>query len=259
MINTKTNTSLKSLFLIAIFICFFSCQKNEPLSFHKRTIAINDYFDCKSSDCAITEIFLLESINETEIAKKINVQIEKAACTNLNVEDDTAIDNIEEALKNFNNSYQEIKKEFPEEIIPYEASINCDISYQNKFILSVLIDSYIFTGGAHGSGNSNYINIDTKTGAIISHKKLLKDVNNFSIYVEKVFREKYDIPKEQSINSTGFFFDNNTFSLPNNIGITETYIILFYNQYEISSYAEGPIELKLKKEEVADYFTTTIL
>ncbi|SEK71109.1 protein of unknown function [Aquimarina amphilecti] len=259
MINTKTNTNLKALFLTVIIICFYSCQKSESLDFYKRTIVIDDYFDCQNSDCAITEIFLLESINENEIARKINSQIEKAACTSLNIEDDTKINNIEKALKSFNTSYQEIKKEFPEEIIPYEASINCDISYRNASILSVVIDSYIFTGGAHGSGNTNYLNINPNTGSIIDHKKLLENLTDFSKYAEKIFRENHAIPENQSINSTGFFFENNMFNLSENIGFTDTHVILFYNQYEISSYAEGPIQLKFKKEEVADYFSINIL
>lgn len=259
MINTKPNTKLKFIFSLAFLVSLSSCETNKSFTFQKRTIAINDFFECQTTDCAITEIFLIESINENEISKNINQEIEKVACTALNLEDDPSLNTMDKALQSFNNSYQEIKKEFPEEIVPYEASINCDISFQNSTLLSVLIDSYIFTGGAHGSGNSTYLNMNLKTGKIIENQKLIKDNTQFSSFAEKAFRTTHQIPENTSINSTGFFFENNTFVLPANIGITDTHLILLYNQYEISSYAEGVIELKFNKEEVAEYFSVNIL
>ncbi|WP_299213319.1 DUF3298 and DUF4163 domain-containing protein [uncultured Aquimarina sp.] len=250
---------LRVIFFLVILVYFNSCETSESFTFQKRTITIDDFFDCQATDCAITEIFLLESVSESEISKSINVEIEKAASSLLNMEDDVSLNSMEKALKSFNTSYQEMKKEFPQETIPYEASINCDMSFQNTDILSVLVDSYIFTGGAHGSGNSTYLNIHLKTGKTIANEKLIKDYNNFSNFVENVFRITHSIPENQSINSTGFFFENDTFALPANIGLTDTHLILLYNQYEISSYAEGPIELKFDKEEVVDYFTINIL
>ncbi|WP_299433587.1 DUF3298 and DUF4163 domain-containing protein [uncultured Aquimarina sp.] len=250
---------MKFIFFLVFLVCFSSCETNESLTFQKRTIAIDDFFDCQTTDCAITEIFLLESITENEMSKKINLEIEKTACTALNLEDDSSLSTMEKAVQSFNNSYQEMKKEFPEEIIPYEASINCDISFQNSTLLSVLIDSYIFTGGAHGSGNSTYLNMNLKTGEVIDNKNLIKNNIEFSSFAEKAFRKIHEIPENTSINSTGFFFENDTFVLPTNIGLTDTHLILLYNQYEISSYAEGAIELKFNKEKVAEYFSVNIL
>ncbi|WP_299894114.1 DUF3298 and DUF4163 domain-containing protein [uncultured Aquimarina sp.] len=259
MINRKTNTPIKFIFLLVILSYFYSCEKHEPLRFQKKTISIETYFDCENTDCVITEVLLLESISENDLSEKINKRIEKAACDALNIEDDNKVDNIENALKSFNSSYLEMKKEFPDEIIPYEASINCDISFQNENMLSVLIESYIFTGGAHGSGNSNYLNIDLKTGDIINNEGFIKDDKGFKDFAEKVFRETHNIPKNESINSTGYFFENDTFHLPSTIGFTEEHIILLYNQYEVSSYAEGPIEIKLSKEKALAYLNKNVL
>jgi len=259
MINTKPNITLKYVFFLTILVGFYSCETSESLTFQKRTIAIDDFFDCQTTDCVITEILIIESITESEVSKNINGVIEKTACAILNIEDDASLNTIEKALQNFNTSYQKIKKEFPEEIIPYEASIYCNLSFQNTNILSIVIDSYLFTGGAHGSGNTRYLNMDLKTGKIIENKKLIKDYNEFSDFAEKAFRKTHKIPEKASINSTGFFFENDTFSLPTNIGITDTHLILWYNQYEIASYVEGPIKLKINKEEVSNFFSVNIL
>jgi len=256
MINTKTNTKL---IRVIFSLLFYSCQKNEPLTFQKKTIQVDDIIDCKDIDCVVTEIELITAINETKIAENINLEIEKRACLALNIEEEFSIRTIEEAILSFNSSYQSIKEEFPDEIIPYEASIYSDINFQNTNILSVLIDSYIFTGGAHGSGNTEYINLDMKTGKIIKNTILIKDHNKFSDLIEKEFRKTHKISENESINSTGFFFENDTFVLPENIGFTKNHVILLYNQYEISSYTEGPIELKLDKKELANSFSVNIL
>ncbi|MDH7447370.1 DUF3298 and DUF4163 domain-containing protein [Aquimarina sp. 2201CG14-23] len=260
MINRKPNTNIKLLLFLGIFVSISSCETKESFTFQKRTIAIQDFFDCDTVDCAITEIFLLESIQENEISNNINFEIEKTACSALYLEEAPKnYHSIEKALQSFNIEYQEMKKEFPEEIVPYEASINCEISFQNTTILSVFIDSYIYTGGAHGSGNATYLNLDLKTGKTINHNSLFKDINEFSSFAEMMFRKAHKISENASINSTGFFFENDMFVLPANIGLTNTHVILLYNQYEISSYAEGPIELKLNKEEVTKYFAINIL
>lgn len=244
---------------IVILAGIFSCETQESFNFRKKTITLSDVFDCENTDCALTEIFLLETISENEISKKINFQIEKAACATLNIDDNIAINSIEKAIESFNSSYQAIKKEFPNEIIPYEASINCELNFQNQSILSIRIDSYIFTGGAHGSANSKYVNIHPKTGEIMTVSDLIKDHTTFSNFVESAFRKHQEIPETGSINSTGLFFENDRFALPSSIGIDHNEIILFYNPYEISSFAEGPIEVKITKDKVIDYFNINIL
>ena len=53
-------------------------------------------------------------------------------------------------------------------------------------------------------------------------------------------------------------FDGETFYLPENIGFTQEGIQLLYNQYEVASYADGPIVLTLSYKEVKDYLTVKI-
>ena len=62
-----------------------------------------------------------------------------------------------------------------------------------------------------------------------------------------------EIPEDKPINSTGFWFENNTFYLPESIGFTKENVILLYNQYEIASYSSGPVELEISLEKVLPY------
>ena len=48
-------------------------------------------------------------------------------------------------------------------------------------------------------------------------------------------------------------FENDEFYLPENIGFTQEGLQLFYEQYEVASYADGPIILTLKYKEIEPY------
>src|SRR5690606_39895740 len=87
-----------------------------------------------------------------------------------------------------------------------------------------------------------YFNFDAHTGGSLEHKDLF--TQDFLSYAEKAFREQYDIPQEESINSTGLWFEEDKFSLPINIGIDKEHVILVYNSYEVASYAEGEFKLE---------------
>ncbi len=259
MINTKPKTIIQLFFWTIILIGIHSCTKNESFTFEKHNFDTNTLLDCKTNDCASLDINLITIIDDRPVCKKMNTEIEKITCSILNVDENQPKQTLEEAILQFNDSYHDISQKYPDEIPPYEASIASELSFQCKSMISVLIDSYVFTGGAHGYGGITYINLDTKTGKQISNTELFKDYVEFKKYAEMVFRSKYDILKSESINSSGFFFKDDTFSLPENIGFNEQEVILYYNPYEISSYAEGPVEIKIKKEDVASYFVFDIL
>ncbi len=259
MINTKTNTGLKLFFFFGILLAIQACNTEESFTFEKQNMAIEKLLDCKDDDCASLDVNLLKIVDDRPVCKKINQEIEKVACAILNVGENQPQQTLKAAVLRFNDSYKDITEEFPDEIPPYEASITSELSFQCKSMVSVLMDSYVFTGGAHGYGGISFINIDTKTGKRIANKDLFKSYEDFAAYAERVFRSKYEILESESINSPGFFFENDKFSLPENIGFTDTEVILYYNPYEISSYAEGPVEIKMKKEDVASYFAFDIL
>ena len=111
--------------------------------------------------------------------------------------------------------------------------------------------SVIFTGGAHGYGSTSFFNFDPGTGETYEHRDLF--TADFVRFAESSFRDRYDIPEGDPINSTGFWFENDTFHLPINIGITKEKVILIYNSYEIASYADGDFRFEFPLEEVAAF------
>jgi len=74
------------------------------------------------------------------------------------------------------------------------------------------------------------LNFDKKKGLELENAELFKNSDNFQAFAEKMFRQKEAIPKDKSINYTGFMFEQDTFYLPENIGFTKEGLKLLYNK-----------------------------
>jgi hypothetical protein len=166
-----------------------------------------------------------------------------------------AATNYKELTAAFIGSYEKLQKEFPNDNFGWEAKVEGSIKYQSENILNIEIDHYTYTGGAHGYQGLRSLLFDPNSGASISTTDLFIDKVAFTAFAEKKFRAKYKIPINKSINSTGLMFENEIFSLPQNIFYTDQGLLLYYNTYEVASYAEGTKEILLPYKEVADYLT----
>jgi hypothetical protein len=156
-------------------------------------------------------------------------------------------------VTSFIDSYEKLRKDFPGDSFGWEAQIDGDVKYKSENIINIEIKHYTYTGGAHGYQGMRSLLFDPNTGKIITQDQLFKDRNSFRTFVEKKFRTKYNIPENGSINATGFMFEDDTFQLPQNLFYTDKGLLLFYNPYEVASYADGTKELLLPYNEVDDY------
>src|SRR5690606_5154581 len=142
---------------------------------------------------------------------------------------------------------RELRDRFDYEL-PWEASVKGRVVHEDERIVTLEVNSYSFTGGAHGYASTSYLNFDKKNGRELDNVELFSDLPGFQELVEARFREQEKIPAQGNINATGFMFEGDSFHLPLNIGYTENGLRLLYNQYEVASYADGPIELILPYE-----------
>lgn len=157
----------------------------------------------------------------------------------------------EEVMASFIKSYEDLRKDFPKEkMAPWEAKINGSIPYQTDNIINVKLENYTFTGGAHGYSGLRSLIFNAKTGTTVNYAEMFTDQKAVTAMAEKKFREKYKIPTGKNINSTGYFFENDTFKLPQNIFYTDEGLLLYYNPYEVASYAEQQKEITLTYEEL---------
>ncbi|ETN94547.1 hypothetical protein P278_24900 [Zhouia amylolytica AD3] len=228
----------KYYFLFLAILAFISCNSD---GIKLTTEAINSK-SCK--DCAKVSINLPKATGNF-VADSINQHLNDYAIQVLNYTEEHTSESIKQEVENFVSEYQKMKKDFPDMAAVWEATIDGNVSYQTEDLISLQLDSYVYTGGAHGYGAVSYMNIDAKTGALLETKDLFTDFSAFKVLVEKKFRQIHNIPEKESINSTGFMFDNDVFELPQNIGYNEKGIVLIYNPYDIAAYAEGMIKIEI--------------
>ncbi|MGB5553095.1 MAG: DUF3298 domain-containing protein [Flavobacteriaceae bacterium] len=230
------------------FLFILSCKNDSKLTFETKHMVGQT---CES--CPKVQINIPSVIEKTKIGETIDNILQEEIIYLLTFDEEIDATTIDEAIASFNSGYEELKTLYPDESVGWEAKIEAKISFENENVLTILMDSYVFSGGAHGYNAIRYLNFDKKKGIELETWQLFKNAPDFEKFAESKFKAQENIPTNQAINSTGFMFENDTFYLPENIGFTENGLQLLYNQYEVASYADGPIKLTLPFEEVSAF------
>ncbi|MGS0525976.1 PdaC/SigV domain-containing protein [Zobellia nedashkovskayae] len=237
---------------IILLLVLVGCQKENKLTFE--TLSLDE---TRCSECPNVEINIPKALENSKIAESINTAIDEEIIETLNYDDELEATSIKDAVQSFSNGYWELKKLYPEEATSWEAKIEGKVSYENADFISVELNSYIFTGGAHGYSSQHFLNFDKNKAKELQNWEIFKDRKDFEQFAEQKFRNQERIPLEGPINSTGFMFESDTFYLPENIGFTEEGIKLLYNPYEVASYADGPIVLTLPFTDLKPYLVNS--
>lgn len=238
-----------SLFLVVISFLMIGCSGTE-LVFEHQTFQKKTSLPCKENCPHITvkipvakdQPVVADSINKKvfSVLKQI-IYFGKKPYTSTNYKG---------LLDSFIASYEKTQKDFPKDTLGWEAEIVGNVKYVSDSIINIEIKHYTYTGGAHGYQGYHSLLFDPNTGKSISNDKLFKDKNAFMAFAEKKFRAKYQIPENGSINVTGYQFENDQFHLPLTIFYTDKGLLLYYNPYEVASYADGPKQLFFPYTEV---------
>jgi hypothetical protein len=255
------------LSLLVIFLISISCRDEksdasvkqvkgdtEALSFYDEGLLPKDFEACKAEKCPKIRVNYLKFREDREAAKEMNRYNEKNLIKIFNnTEVASEAENVKAAVDEFIQDFQNFKKDFPESQAEYEVEISQSVLSQTKKLLVLETNFYLFTGGAHGYGATRYANFDMASGELLYKNDLFSDLDAFRNFAEKEFRKKYEIPEGENINSKGFFFEKDSFALPENIAVTKNRVILVYNQYESASYAEGELKLSFPKNKVSEW------
>jgi hypothetical protein len=175
-------------------------------------------------------------------ADKINKTIKNIVAESI---DDAKVGG--KALKELNE--ENIKN--GEESLVWESVLDMSYDYfLNKDILSVQLNNYTYSGGAHGMSYIIPLTINIKTGEIYEFKDLFKDDKPFKQRFEnKLIKtiaknpENYFPEYEQSIKDKNGDF---------NFYIDGDKIIVYFDLYDIAPYASGIQYFSFKADELKD-------
>ncbi|QAA82459.1 DUF3298/DUF4163 domain-containing protein [Aequorivita sp. H23M31] len=247
------NNKIITLILIGLLVT--ACNKEKSIQLNAESLTEGDLKICNNAKCPEVTINYLKASGNGNVAEKINEKITSFIISSLSMAEDEKekAKTIEEAATTFIESFNADRARFPDMAADYFAEISVNEIYNSPKHICLELRQYLYTGGAHGYGTTSFLNIDPDSGEELTANELFKNKKGFTVFAEKKFREQQKIAQDESINDPGFWFENDSFHLPNTVGFTQDSLIFVYNQYDIASYAEGPIELKISLKEAKPY------
>jgi len=233
-------------------VLFLSCKKDIVYEFEYEIIQEDIMPDCAIQSCPQVSVSLLKIQKPLSVSMNVKGILEKDIIQILEEEGQESQD-IAQAMANYINN---IQTGYPEETSIAglnEVTITTEVASTSNILLSVVLDYYKYSGGAHGYGEVYYYNFNPQTGALYSGVSYFKNKEAFLNLAKSKFLKKYNLRDSDALSSKGFFFKDDKFHLPKQIGFTDAEIILLYNPYEIAPYSEGQIELRIPKKEATRF------
>jgi len=196
-----------------------SCKEENFTVSEKTVIGSNEYMDWK------LHIPQIEGLNDKKLQERLNTMFESKV-TGFKAEiEKLAYEGFQEAQKSgyyFN---------------PYNATVVYDVRYTKNNILSLTMDLYEYTGGAHGLTVRQAYNINLCTGEFIGYKDIFKKGFDYKTYiVNEIIRQIEENPENffpEAKETVQNFTDEQPFY------ITENGIVVFYGLYELAPYVAG--------------------
>lgn len=234
---------LKKVFSYSLLLLIFTgCKKEVPLSFSEEIIT--------SDTDAIIEVVYPKSSGDKLISNAINTVIETHISNSLNFDADKNTVPFNEAIQTFNSNYKTFKNEFPDSSQKWEALIDGEVVYKSPEVISIALNTYIDTGGAHGNGQVTFFNFNPESGVIYKNSEIIENSEAFLELVRFHFKAELNDESNKSIED---YFFGDDFKLPENIGFSDDGIIILYNTYEIASYSEGITEFTVPYDEANEF------
>lgn len=234
--------------VLSILLIPAACQEAGTLGYTPR-----EYLGQVCADCPSVRVYVPEASEETALGRAVNQGVREEVIEWLDYDEISGATDIPGAIRAFGASYRDLREQFPDEAIGWEATVEGVIALESDELLSLKLDGYIFTGGAHGFTRTRYLNFDKKSARELDNRELFRDLPGLEALAEAAFRDSQGIAPDAEINSTGFMFEDNQFHLPETIGFEAEGLVLLYNPYEVASYADGPLRVVIPYAEASPY------
>lgn len=150
---------------------------------------------------------------------------------------------LDQLIDMFFSSYQSFKESFPESKAPWYVKIDVVVSHTAKDFVSLSFNTSSYTGGAQPNTFIEYVNINQNGKPITSLDYFFNDPEKLEGLAEKQFRSRYQLDPGQSLAAKGFIFENDSFTLTDNFGFSQSGVVFYYNSSEIAPNSTGPTAL----------------
>ena len=161
---------------------------------------------------------------------------------------------LQASAKQFFDDYQETNGgDFDPEMsyaYNWEETTDHAVILNEQGVICTSVNWYAFTGGAHGNFATAFKTYDMESDRFIKLKDIFMPGYELTLskMLEKMIRERDNIPEDQSLTDAGMFVEE---MLPTeNFYLSRSGIYFYYNVYEIAPYAGGPTELYLSFSDI---------
>ena len=212
------------------------------------------YNDClpDSINCTYVHILYPEFSDSTKagINEIISNKIKTIASDYFR--EDVIHDTFEYIAQSFIEDYKTFKTDFPDYQFGWYVVLASEITFESDQLFSFRIDSESFTGGAHPNSSTEFFVIEKRSGKELSTTDIISDTSQFKEMLEEEFRKEKGMNQEQSFADRGFYINDGDFLLNDNIGLTDTSVLVHFNPYEIAPYSEGATTLEISKKSIGN-------
>jgi len=150
----------------------------------------------------------------------------------------------------FIEQYTEALKETPDMPMGFSTEITDTIPFMNSKVVTIQMDGYAYTGGAHPNPFGLLVSYD-----LSNHVKpleitdLVRDTNAVRPALEKAYKLSKGL-KETDPLSEVTYPDLVQLPMPSSVGVATEGIRFFYNAYEVAPYAVGASDVLLTWEQL---------
>lgn len=156
---------------------------------------------------------------------------------------------LEEAAETFLSAHASWSEEAVDSPLGEWAAESSDtVLWNNGRYLTLQINGYVFTGGAHGNHPGVIATFDVNTGKQLEWKDLVTDEEKLKILLEAQFRKVRSEIFQEGYEFNEYF----PFALPQSFGLTEKGLYCYYSPYEVTPYAFGTTAFVVPYPELED-------
>jgi hypothetical protein len=164
-------------------------------------------------------------------------------------EREAARTSLEEASGTFLSAHASWSGEAPDSPLgEWVAESEDTVLFNDGRYLTLQINGYVFTGGAHGNHPSAIATFDAVTGKKLDWKDLVTDEERVKSILEEQFRSKRSEIFEEGFEFNEYF----PFALPQGFGLTADGLYCYYSPYEVTPYAFGTTAFVVPYETLGD-------
>jgi len=178
----------------------------------------------------------IENLSNDTIIKRINNFLKEEFMQSTYWYDEMIVD----------SSLVEYAKEYP-----YSYETGFQVFYNSKNFLSIVLNHYQFTGGAHGNYFAVGYNINLQDGSLLTLNDIIID-GSIDLLTYECEENILDTYQANTLLEAGLFDDEIKLVLDQDFYIIPGAIVLQFDPYEIGPYAMGEIIAEIQFEKISD-------